>query len=166
MNNTLIVYASRHGTTSEYARKLLQMLDGNVDLCFLNERANSLPDLSIYNTIVIGGSIHYGKNSKSVIKFVNDNLALLKTKRLGLFVTCHFEGEKALKQLNDAYPKSLLDIAVVADYFDGELLFPKMNRWEKFITKLVLSSDEIKPIISRDKIEHFAAKLQSDDYEI
>lgn len=166
MNNTLIVYASRHGTTSEYARKLLQMLDGNVDLCFLNERANSLPDLSIYNTIVIGGSIHYGKNSKSVIKFVNDNLALLKTKRLGLFVTCHFEGEKALKQLNDAYPKSLLDIAVVADYFDGELLFPKMNRWEKFITKLVLSSDEIKPIISRDKIEHFATKLQSDDYEI
>ncbi len=165
MYNTLIVYASRHGTTSEYARKLLQLLSGNVDLCFLNERANSLPDMSVYTTIVIGGSIHYGKNSKSVIKFVNDNLELLKTKRLGLFVTCHFEGEKALKQLNDAYPKALLDLAVVTDYFDGELLFPKMNRWEKFITKLVLSSDEIKPIISRDKIEHFADKLQS-DYEI
>lgn len=165
MNNTLIVYASRHGTTSEYARKLLKLLDGNVDLCFLNERANSLPDFSIYNTIVIGGSIHYGKNSKSVIKFVNDNLELLKTKRLGLFVTCHFEGEKALKQLNDAYPKELLDLAVVSDYFDGELLFPRMNWWERFITKLVLSREEIKPIISRAKIEQFADKLQS-NYEI
>ncbi len=161
MNNTLIVYASHHGTTSEYAKKLFQLLNGNVDLCFLNERANSLPDLSVYSTIVIGGSIHYSKNSKSVIKFTNDNLELLKTKRLGLFITCHFEGEKAIQQLNNAYPKVLLDRAIVSDYFDGELLFPKMNRWEKFITKLVLSSNEIKPIMSREKITQFANKLQS-----
>ena len=92
MNNTLIVYASRHGTTSEYAKKLFQLLDGNVDLCFLNERGDSLPDLTVYNTIVIGGSIHYGKNSKSVVKFTKDNIALLRTKRLGLFVSCHFGG--------------------------------------------------------------------------
>ena len=163
MNNTLIVYASRHGTTSEYAKRIFQLLNGNVDLCFLNERANSLPDLSVYSTIVIGGSIHYGKNSKSVVKFVNDNLELLKTKRLGLFVTCHFEGDKALQQLRNAYPKVILDLAIVSDYFDGELLFPKMNRWERFITKLVLSRDEIRPIISRGKIEQFANKLQSDN---
>ena len=71
MNNTLIVYASRHGTTSEYA-KTFSTLDGNVDLCFLNERGDSLPDLTVYNTIVIGGSIHYGKT-------VNQLLSLPKT---------------------------------------------------------------------------------------
>lgn len=161
MNNTLIVYASRHGTTSEYAKRLFQLLNGNVDLCFLNERGESLPDLSVYTTIVIGGSIHYGKNSKSVLKFTNDNMELLKTKRLGLFVTCHYEGDKALEQLNNAYPKELLDRAIVADYFEGELLFPKMNIWEKFITKLVLRKDEIKPIVSKDRIIRFAEKLQS-----
>lgn len=161
MNNTLIVYASRHGTTSEYAKRLFQLLNGNVDLCFLNERGESLPDLSVYTTIVIGGSIHYGKNSKSVLKFTNDNMELLKTKRLGLFVTCHFEGDKALQQLNNAYPKELIDRAIVADYFEGELLFPKMNAWEKFITKLVLRKDEIKPIVSKDRIIRFAEKLQS-----
>ena len=161
MNNTLIVYASRHGTTSEYAKQLFQLLNGNVDLCFLNERGDSLPDLSVYTTIVIGGSIHFGKNSKSVIKFTNENLELLKTKRVGLFVTCHFEGDKALQQLNNAYPKELIDRAIVADYFEGELLFPKMNAWEKFITKLVLRKDEIKPIVSKDRIIRFAEKLQS-----
>ena len=161
MNNTLIVYASRHGTTSEYAKRLFQLLNGNVDLCFLNERGESLPDLSVYTTIVIGGSIHYGKNSKSVIKFTNENLELLKTKRVGLFVTCHFEGDKALQQLNNAYPKELIDRAIVTDYFEGELLFPKMNAWEKFITKLVLRRDEIRPIISTEKIISFAEKLQS-----
>lgn len=160
MDNTLIVYASRHGTTSEYARKLFQLLNGNVDLCFLNERGDSLPDLTVYTTIVIGGSIHYGKNSKSVVKFTNDNLELLKTKKVGLFVSCHYEGDKALEQLNNAYPKELLDLAVVADYFEGELLFPKMSFWEKFITKLVLRSDEIRPIIAKEKIISFVEKLQ------
>lgn len=160
MDNTLIVYASRHGTTSEYARKLFQLLNGNVDLCFLNERGDSLPDLTVYTTIVIGGSIHYGKNSKSVVKFTNDNLELLKTKKVGLFVSCHYEGDKALEQLNNAYPKELLDLAVVADYFEGELLFPKMSFWEKFITKLVLRSDEIRPIIAKEKIIRFVEKLQ------
>lgn len=161
MDNTLIVYASRHGTTSEYANQLFQVLNGNVDLCFLNERGDSLPDLTVYTTIVIGGSIHYGKNSKSVVKFTNDNIELLKTKRVGLFVSCHYEGDKALEQLNNAYPKELLDLAIVSDYFEGELLFPKMNVWEKFITKLVLRSDEIRPIISKEKIIRFAEKLQA-----
>lgn len=159
MNNTLIVYASRHGTTAEYAKKLLQLLDGNVDLCSLDERANSLPDMSSYNTIVIGGSIHYGKNSKLVIAFTKNNYKLLQTKRLGLFVTSYFDGEKAFDQLGNAYPKELLEKAIVSDYFDGELLYPKMNFWEKLVAKLVLKAEEIKPLISKPKITEFADKL-------
>ena len=112
MDNTLIVYASRHGTTSEYARKLFQLLNGNVDLCFLNERGDSLPDLTVYTTIVIGGSIHYGKNSKSVVKFTNDNLELLKTKKVGLFVSCHYEGDKALEQLNFKFLQNLYSLLI------------------------------------------------------
>lgn len=159
MNNTLIVYASRHGTTSEYSKTLLQLLYGNVDLCFLNERANCLPDLNPYNTIVIGGSIHYGENNKLVVKFTKENIDLLKTKRLGLFVTSFFDGEKALQQLKNAYPKELHDIAIVADYFDGELLYPKMNFFEKLVAKAVLKAEEVRPLISKAKITDFANKL-------
>ena len=163
MNNTLIVYASRHGTTSAYAKKLFQLLDGNVDICFLNERANSLPNLDVYNTIVIGGSIHYGKINKSVSTFTNNNLELLKTKRLGLLVSCHFEGAQALEQLNNAYPKELIERAVVSDYFDGELLYPQMNKWEKLVAKLVLQAEEIRPRVSKQKIMDFANKLNEPD---
>ena len=141
INNTIIVYASRHGTTAEYAKSLLKLLDGNVDLCSLDERANSMPDMSDYDTIVVGGSIHYGKNSKLVTSFVKNNLELLRKKRLGLFVTSFFDGDKALKQLNNAYPKELLDKAIVADFFDGELLFPKMNFFEKIVAKVVLKPE-------------------------
>src|SRR5690554_4332369 len=99
MNKTLIEYASRHGTTAAYAKKLLQMLHGNVDLCFLNERENSLPDLSVYDTFVIRGSIEYGKINKSVTRCTKDNFELLKNQRLGLYVTCYYEDEKAQEQL-------------------------------------------------------------------
>ena len=159
INNTIIVYASRHGTTAEYAKSLLKLLDGNVDLCSLDERANSMPDMSDYDTIVVGGSIHYGKNSKLVTSFVKNNLELLRKKRLGLFVTSFFDGDKALKQLNNAYPKELLDKAIVADFFDGELLFPKMNFFEKIVAKVVLKAEEIQPLIAKTKIINFANKL-------
>lgn len=165
MNNTLIVYASRHGTTAVYAKSLLKLLIGNVDLCFLNERANSLPNLSVYNTIVIGGSIHYGKNNKSVSRFTKENIELLKTKRLGLYVTSFFEGDKAIEQLHKAYPKELIEMATVVDYFDGELLYPKMSSWEKFVAKAVLNDDEIRPLISKPKITEFANKLNQ-NYEV
>lgn len=159
MNNTLVVYASRHGTTSEYAKHLMQLLDGNVDLWSLNERKKTMPDMSVYDTIVIGGSIHYGKNSRLIIDFSNKNIETLMTKRLGLFVTSYFDGDKALSQLRKAYPIQLHDRAIVADYFDGELLYPKMNFWEKMITKIVLKADEVEPLISKKKIEEFAYKL-------
>ena len=159
MNNTIIFYASRHGTTAEYAKQMLQLLDGNVSLCSLDERAESLPDMSDYDTIVIGGSIHYGKNSKLVVNFVKNNIDFLKTKRLGLFITCHFEGEKALRQLREAYPLELLKATVVVDYFDGELLYPKMNFWERLVAKVVLKAEEVTPLISKSKITEFAEKL-------
>ena len=76
-----------------------------------------------------------------------------------MFVTSYYDGERAQNQLNNAYPKELLDIAIAADYFDGELLYPKLNVFEKFVAKIVLKADELQPIISKSKIVDFAKKL-------
>ena len=159
INNTIIVYASRHGTTAEYAKELMNLLDGNVDLCSLDERGKSMPDMSFYDTIVIGGSIHYGKNSKLIVSFVKNNIDLLRTRRLGLFVTSYYDGERALQQLNNAYPKELLEKAVVVDYFDGELLYQKLNFFEKIVAKVVLKAEEMDSIIEKSKVIEFAKKL-------
>lgn len=164
INNTIIVYASRRGTTAKYAQSLLKFIDGNVDLCSLNERGNSMPDMSFYDTIVIGGPIQYGKNNKLVLSFVNNNIDLLRTRRLGLFVTSFYDGDRAFEQLNSAYPKELIDRAVVVDYFDGELLYPKMNFFEKMVAKIVLRAEELQPIIAKSKIVDFANKLN--EYEV
>ena len=56
-------------------------------------------------------------------------------------------------------PEELLDKAIVADFFDGELLFPKMNFFEKIVAKVVLKAEEIQPLISKTKTVNFANKL-------
>ena len=65
MDNTLIVFASDHGTVEKCARELFRLIDGKVDICDLNKR-DIIPDLSTYDSIVIGGSIHSG-DRKSVV---------------------------------------------------------------------------------------------------
>ena len=53
------------------------------------------------------------------LQFCSANLELLTQKRIGLFITCPDTGEKAEKQLRQAFPAELLNGAVVSAYFDG-----------------------------------------------
>lgn len=161
MSNTLIVYKSRYGTTAQCTNKLFHLLDGKVDICNLSDRA-CLPDLSNYDTIVIGGSIHYGKIQKEIAMFCREHIDLLRGMRLGLFITCLYSGEKARKQLGAAFPEILSQKAVVCDFFGGKLPFEKMNFWERFVTKSVVKREKIEVKLLKKKIANFANILNSD----
>lgn len=84
MNNTLIAFASRHGAVEKCARQLFRLINGNVDLCNLEER-EFLPDLSAYDFIVIGGSIYSEHIQQVVTDFYVQKMSELKAKKLGLF---------------------------------------------------------------------------------
>ena len=90
---------------------------------------------------------------------MKNNIDLLSSRRLGLFVTSYYDGERALQQLSKAYPKELIEKAIVADYFDGELLYPKMNFFEKMVAKIVLKAEELQTVIVKSKVIEFAEKL-------
>lgn len=159
MDNTLIVYASRHGTVKKSARYLFQLMSGKVDICDLKER-NVLPDISTYDTVIIGGSIHWGTIQPVVAEFCRLNLEELKRKRLGLFINCLYSGEKAQEELNHAFPEELNEVAVARDYFGGEL--ENLSFWERFITSQLVLKEELMVALSKEKIEKFAEKINSD----
>ncbi len=160
MSNTLIVFASKHGSVEKCARLLFRLIDGKVDICDLNNR-ELIPDLSKYDSIIIGGSVHFGKIQKVIADFCKENLELLKEKRLGLFINCLFSGDKAQKQLDDAYPPALNNIAVVRDYFGGEVDELKLNFWERVATKRIIDKENLVVSLSKEKIESFAEKISS-----
>ena len=160
MNNTLIVYASEHGTVEKCARELFRLLVGKVDICDLNKRDIS-PDLSVYDSVIIGGSIHSGKIQTVISDFCKNNLDLLLNKNIGLFINCLYSGEKAQKQLDDAFPPELNNIAIVRDYFGGEIDELKLNYWERIITRQMIDQENLVVQLSREKIDLFARKMSN-----
>ncbi|QRX62865.1 flavodoxin domain-containing protein [Dysgonomonadaceae bacterium zrk40] len=164
MHNTLIVFASNHGTVERCARELFRLMDGKVDLCNLNRR-ESIPDLNVYDSLIVGGSIHYGKVQNVIAGFCKNNQSLLAEKRLGLFVNCLYSGEKAQQQLDKAFPESLARHALVREYFGGELDEEKMNFWERLITRQIVRSEELEVYLDKEKITRFANIMTSNNEE-
>ncbi len=161
-DNTLIVYASRHGNVERCARELFNLIDGKVDICNLNNR-ESFPDASTYDSIIIGGSIYQGKIQKSVSEFCEMNLDVLTKKRLGLFICCLYSDERAERELKEAFPPALISSAMVSDYFGGVVDKSRLSFWEKIITRRMAASGELVSSISKEKIKEFAKKINPTD---
>lgn len=160
MNNSLIIFASDNGTVEKCAKELFLQMDGKVDLCNLYSRKIN-PDLSAYDTIIIGGSIRSGKIQDVIAEFCEVNISKLIQKNIGLFINCIYSGKKALQQLDDAYPVSLNKIAIVRDYFGGEIDDLKLNYLERMITKQMIEKENLIVKLSKEKIIHFAKKMSN-----
>jgi len=152
--NTLIVYISSHGCAEKSAMKLKQLLQGEVSLC--NLKTDKVPRLEPFNNIIAGGSIHASKVQKKMKEFCMIHHETLLQKKLGLFL-CHMEeGEKAMKQFDDAYPEDLRNKAIAHGLFGGEFDFEKMNFFEKLIVKKVAKITESVFRLDESKIQEFA----------
>lgn len=146
---TLITYSTSHGCTEKTAIELKELLGGEVHL--INLKNNPNPALEEYDRIIIGGSIHAGQIQKRIKEFCSGNVEELKTKELGLFVCCMEEGENAQKQLMNAFPEELHEVAKSTAVFGGEFDFEKMNFLEKLMVKRIAKVRE-----SRSKVDHQA----------
>lgn len=151
---TLLVYSSKYGCTEKCAEILAKKLSGETRLINLKKDKN--PDLSGYDSVVVGGPIYIGKINKEVKSFCAKNLDLLKGRRLGLFICCMAEGEQAKGELDGAFRKELLETAIAKDYFGGEFMVTKMNPMDRLIVKKIAKTENNVSNILTDRIERFA----------
>lgn len=152
--NSLIVYCSSHGTTEKAARILGDYLDGDVKLIDLRE--NNVLDLTPYDAVIIGGSIHVGNIQRKVKKFISEHHTELFTKKIGLFLCCMFEGEKAKEQFEQAFPQDLRERSISNGLFGGEFLVSRMNFLERQIVKKVAGVKVDTSNINEVSIKEFA----------
>lgn len=132
--STLIIYATKHGASKKCAEMLSQKITGKVDL--YNLKTEPVPNLTQYEKIIIGGSIYAGTVHKEIKEFCTKNLSTLKDKKVGLFICCMIKKD-AEKQLKNAFPQELLQLATAKMSFGGEFRFSEMNFMEKNIVKMV-----------------------------
>jgi len=151
---TLLVYSSKYGCTEKCAEILAEKLSGETRL--INLKMDKNPDLSGYDSVVVGGPVYIGKINKEVKSFCAKNLDLLRRRRQGLFICCMAEGEQAEDELDAAFPKELLETAIAKDYFGGEFMVTKMNSMDRLIVKKIAKTEKDVSNILTDRIERFA----------
>jgi len=151
--STAIIFISRHGTTKTVSEKIKSYI-GEVDLIDL--KSNSKPDISKYQNIIIGGSIHIGQVHKKTKLFLERNKNILLEKRLGLFLCCMEQGEKAREQYNLAFPQELRTHALANATLGYEYLLEEMGFLEKIMVKKITGKDESFSKLDEESIKSFS----------
>jgi len=153
-----IIYISKHGTTETVALKLHKLLNSE-EVRPIDLRVNKNPDISQYDKIILGGSIHAGVIQKRMKSFCESNLESLLKKEIALFLCCMEQGEKAIEQFNNAFPEILRMHSIKNEIMGGEFLFEKMNFLEKAIVKKIAGVKESISKINEQKIVEFTSKI-------
>jgi menaquinone-dependent protoporphyrinogen oxidase len=155
---TAIIYATKHGCTDKCAQTLANELDINTKL-FNLETKNKI-DFASFETLIIGGSIHAGMINKKLKSFIDKNLNTLLEKKIGLFLCCMYEGDKALEQFQNAFPETLRNKAQAHGLFGGELDLEKMTFLEKAIIKKIANVEKSVSNINYSNIKSFVKKIK------
>jgi len=156
---TAIIFSSTHGTTEKASQLLRKHLKGEVDVIDLKKCSNlSLTD---YNSVILGSSIYAGSVKSKLKQFIKQNQNDLVTKKIGLFLCCMYEGDKAAKQFETAYPKEFREISISNGLFGGEFILSDLNFFERKIIKMVdgVTTDVSK--IDIHEIKKFADKFNA-----
>lgn len=153
---SLVLYATRHGSSEKAANLLKEKLKSDVTL--VNIKKEEIPDLAKFETVIIGGSIHAGEIQKKIKSFCNENSDLLSRKHLGLYLCC-MDKEKAQMQFEKAYSEDLRESALATSLFGGEFVFEKMNWFERSIIKKISGVDKSVSDIDSGAIDRFAEKF-------
>ena len=156
--STLIVFKSKYGTTEKSAQLLAGALkDDSIKVVDLKNK--KFPDITGFDTVIIGGSIRMGIVHERVRKFCDKNMESLLTKKIGLFICCMQE-DKKLEEFNNSYPEILRNHSTANGFFGGEFLFEKMNFIERLIVKKVAGVKQTVSKIDQEAIKEFAHRIQ------
>lgn len=156
---TAIFYASSHGTTAKTADLIAQKLTNSQTQVFNLKKLKSA-DLSNFDTVIIGGSIHAGNIQNVVKKFCEKNMVELLGKRIALYLCCMNEPEQN-SQFENAFPELLRNKAISKKVIGGEFLFDKMNFLEKAIVRKVSKINDTVSKLNYAKIQELINEIEN-----
>jgi menaquinone-dependent protoporphyrinogen IX oxidase len=91
MSETILVYATRFGATTETAKEIIKILNENfhieVDLVNLKDKKTMNPDISCYDNVILGVSYARFNWAKEGKNFLTRNKEILENKKLFVFIS-------------------------------------------------------------------------------
>ncbi|WP_158290527.1 flavodoxin domain-containing protein [Halobacillus salinus] len=127
---TLIVYATKHGSTE----KAVGMLEGDLsgDVRVMNVDDAWGVDLEPFDHVILGGPIYMGELHEKLSAYAARYQDTLLQKRVGLFICAGMEDPFILQaELENAYPEDLYEHAAVKEVFGYVLDFRQLKAQER-----------------------------------
>jgi menaquinone-dependent protoporphyrinogen oxidase len=144
MSSILIIYATTDGHTRKISQRLQQVIEQQnqqVKIVSINDEADV--DLTLFDKIVIGASIRYGKHSPHIYQFIKKNQLILESKPNAFFSVnvVARKPEKCQPDTNPYLKKFLKQIAWKPKQlavFAGKIDYPKYSFWDRSIIRLIM----------------------------
>jgi menaquinone-dependent protoporphyrinogen oxidase len=144
MSSILILYSTTDGHTRKISQRLQQVIEQQnhqVKVVSINDEADV--DLTLFDKIVVGASIRYGKHSPHTYQFIKKNQLILESKPNAFFSVnvVARKPEKCQPDTNPYLKKFLKQIAWKPKQlavFAGKLDYPKYSFWDRSIIRFIM----------------------------
>lgn len=130
MMRTLIVYATKHGSTEKAVSMLEADLSGVVRVMNVDDSWGV--DLESFDRVILGGPIYMGELHEKLSAYATRYLDVLLQKKVGLFICGGMEDPFILQEeLENAFPEDLYRHAAVKEVFGYVIDFRKLKSRER-----------------------------------
>ena len=171
MKKKLILYSTTDGQTLKICERIKTIVSSEIDIVSIDNIKSIKLDL--YDLIILGASIRYGKHKLEVSNFVLNNKEVLESKKTAFF-SDNAVARKENKNTPESNPyilKFLKQTNWKPDYvevFAGKINYPKYNLIDKYIIRFIMwitkGPTNIKNVYEFTdwaKVDNFASKLSA-----
>ena len=144
MSKILILYSTVDGHTLQICQRLQHIAEQAGHRAVLAEMQHEAAfDAALFDTVVIGASIRYGKHRPDVARYLRDNREVLESRRCAFF-SVNIVARKPAKNTPETNPyvrKFLKQIGwrpQLLAVFAGKLDYPRYGFWDRNIIRFIM----------------------------
>ena len=150
---TIILYATKYGAAKEIAERLSGKM-GKAEVRDIKQ-AGGIED---FDCVIIGTSVYAGRIRPEAKAFVLKNAAILKAKKLGIFLSgIGASGEK--DYLKNNFAPDILQSAKAAKFLGGIFDPKKAGAIERLIIRIITKKSSMINAIDDEKINAFVTAM-------
>ena len=171
MKKKLILYSTTDGQTLKICERIKTIVSSEIDIVSL-DNIKSI-NLDLYDLVILGASIRYGKHKLEVSNFVLNNKEVLESKKTAFF-SVNAVARKDNKNTPESNPYILKFLKQTnwkpnyVEVFAGKINYPKYNLIDKYIIRFIMwitkGPTNIKNVYEFTdwaKVDHFASKFRA-----
>ena len=143
MTKYLIIYSTTDGQTKKICEKISDKINHNDTFDMSSLEMIDDTDINLYDKIILGASIRYGKHNPNLYEFIRNNIDILN-KKFTVFFSVNVVARKEKKNTPDTNPymKKFLKLSSwhpdVLGVFAGKIDYPKYKFLDRQIIRFIM----------------------------